>query len=93
MLNIFNITRTIYNRVNQKSGDFINGFYNDMQWMGLAMLRTYEYTDDKKFKTTTRETLWPDIKGGWTSIIDGGIMWDKHTPNSKIYLLMVLPVF
>jgi len=59
-----------------------NTFYDDMEWMGLATFRAYEATNDNTWKTATID-LWNMIKGGWTSVKGGGIMWAGGSPNSK----------
>lgn len=66
----------------QNSGTFVNDFYDDMEWNALAMLRAYQITGDEKFKTAV-DNLWAEIKGGWTDVGGGGIMWSKGTPRSK----------
>lgn len=72
-----------YEGIYQKNGNtFLNDFYDDMQWNALAMLRTYNITGKEKFKTSV-DTIWEEIKTGWTDVADGGIMWAKHTPHSK----------
>lgn len=59
-----------------------NTFYDDMEWMGLATFRAYEATKDDVWKTSSID-LWNMIKGGWTSVKGGGIMWAGGSPNSK----------
>lgn len=59
-----------------------NTFYDDMEWMGLATFRAYEATGDQTWKTASID-LWNMIKGGWTTVNGGGIMWASGSPNSK----------
>lgn len=59
-----------------------NTFYDDMEWMGLATFRAYEATKDDVWKTSAID-LWNMIKGGWTNVKGGGIMWAGGSPNSK----------
>ena len=66
----------------ENKGSFLNEYYDDMQWNALAMLRAYGITGDEKFRASV-ETLWSEIKAGWTDVAGGGIMWSKGTPNSK----------
>ena len=63
-------------------GAFYNVFYDDMEWIALAMLRTYNTIEDERFKTSSIN-LWEDIITGWSDVAGGGIMWKKNTPNSK----------
>lgn len=67
----------------KKNGNkWTNNFYDDMEWMALACLRAYAATSDAKYKTLA-ESLWSTIKGGWTTVNGGGIMWEKNSPSSK----------
>jgi predicted alpha-1,6-mannanase (GH76 family) len=67
----------------KKNGNkWTNNFYDDMEWMALACLRAYNATQDTKYKDLA-ESLWGTIKGGWTAVNGGGIMWEKNSPNSK----------
>ncbi|GAA4441201.1 glycoside hydrolase family 76 protein [Pontibacter saemangeumensis] len=66
----------------QNGGTFSNNYYDDMEWMALACLRTYDLTKDEKYKTTA-ETLWEDIKTGWSDYLGGGISWKKDQRDYK----------
>lgn len=69
--------------VKVKNGNtFLNEFYDDMEWNGLAMLRAYRATDDKKWLDESI-TLWDDIKLGWNSTMGGGIAWRKSQLGYK----------
>jgi predicted alpha-1,6-mannanase (GH76 family) len=59
-----------------------NNFYDDMEWLALSSLRAYDATKDTKYKDLA-QTLWTYIKGGWTAVNGGGIMWEKNKPASK----------
>lgn len=72
-----------YNGVKeQNGGNFFNIYNDDMEWNALAMLRAYQATGEANFKTAA-DTVWNDIKNGWSDTAGGGIMWKKDTPNSK----------
>jgi predicted alpha-1,6-mannanase (GH76 family) len=67
----------------KKNGNkWTNNFYDDMEWLALACLRAYDATKDIKYKNLT-DLLWTVIKGGWTTVNGGGIMWEKNSPSSK----------
>ena len=67
--------------VRTKNGNtFINYYYDDMEWMALATLRAYSATNDARFKGIC-DTLWDDIKKGWSSSLGGGIWWRKDNPS------------
>lgn len=72
-----------YEGVRKKNGNtFYNVFYDDMEWIALAMLRSYNATQDEKFKTSAID-VWKDIQTGWNSNAGGGISWKKDQPYSK----------
>ncbi len=64
------------------SGRIINNFYDDMEWMALALLRAYHSTGDEEFKEAVF-TLWEDIKKGWNDCCGGGIAWRKEQLDYK----------
>lgn len=69
--------------VRAKNGNtFINYYYDDMEWMALACLRAYTATNDARFKGVC-DTLWSDIKGGWSDQLGGGIWWRKDNPSKN----------
>jgi predicted alpha-1,6-mannanase (GH76 family) len=61
---------------------FLNHFYDDMQWIALAMLRAYGVTNDARWLNESI-TLWNDIIGGWNSSQGGGIAWNKGQLSYK----------
>ncbi|MDR1865154.1 MAG: glycosyl hydrolase family 76 [Bacteroidales bacterium] len=69
--------------VRRKNGNtWYNVFYDDMEWIALAMLRAYNATDDGKWLAACRE-VWQDIKTGWNERGGGGIAWKKDQLWSK----------
>ncbi|HTN38672.1 MAG TPA: glycoside hydrolase family 76 protein [Arachidicoccus sp.] len=72
-----------FDGVNKKNGNsFLNHFYDDMEWNGLAILRVYDATNADKYKTAVGN-IWTDIKTGWNDNQGGGISWNKSTPDYK----------
>lgn len=59
-----------------------NDFYDDMLWMGLAVLRLYEHTNDSEHEEALF-ILWEDIKTGWTDDFGGAIGWEKSQIDYK----------
>ncbi|WP_295122812.1 glycoside hydrolase family 76 protein [uncultured Chitinophaga sp.] len=67
----------------KKNGNkWVNNFYDDMEWLVISLLRAYDATGTESYKTLA-ETLWTEIKKGWTGLAGGGIMWEKNSPGSK----------
>ncbi|MDR0414090.1 MAG: AGE family epimerase/isomerase [Prevotellaceae bacterium] len=54
-----------------------NNFFDDMEWIALALLRTYKITGEEKYKEATLE-LWEYIKEGWNDHAGGGIAWERY---------------
>ena len=64
------------------NGSYWNTFYDDMEWMALACLRVSDIEGMAEYEDKAIQ-LWNWIKGGWTSVNGGGIMWATGSPNSK----------
>ena len=60
----------------KNNGNIINLYYDDMEWMALALLRAWECTQRDKYKDLAL-ILWEDIKRGWNNNMGGGIAWRK----------------
>lgn len=58
---------------------YINHFYDDMEWLGIASLRAYHSTGDAEYLTVANQ-LWTDIQTGYT---DGAINWNKACAGCK----------
>lgn len=69
----------------RNGGDLINEFYDDMEWMALALLRASEATENSRYADASKE-LWAFIKTGWSEVQGGGVAWKttqrayKNTP-------------
>lgn len=69
--------------VKVKNGNsFRNDYYDDMEWIALAILRVYEATGETKYKDAALE-IWEYIKTGWNNYAGGGICWVKGQEWSK----------
>lgn len=58
---------------------YINDFYDDMEWLGIASLRAYHSTGDAEYLTVANQ-LWTDIQTGYTN---GALNWNKNCPGCK----------
>jgi predicted alpha-1,6-mannanase (GH76 family) len=73
----------LFQGVLKRNGDSItNGYYDDMQWMALALLRLYDHTK-KQLYLDTVHMLWQDIQTGWNEQCGGGIAWRKAQLDYK----------
>src|SRR5699024_8231001 len=75
-----------------------NDFYDDMLWMGLAVNRLHDYTQDGEHKEAVLE-LWEDIKTGWNDENGGGIAWNKsqldykNTPSNAPAVILAVRLY
>ena len=61
-------------------------FYDDENWMALALIRAYDQTSDAKYLARAK-TLYADIEAAWDTTCcgahPGGIWWDRpHTQKA-----------
>ncbi|MBN1997942.1 glycosyl hydrolase [candidate division KSB1 bacterium] len=78
----FKMISDFYNGIGIANDGFINDFYDDMAWMGIALLRAYEQTNINKYLDTSTQ-LWDNITTGWNENNGGGIAWNKHQLTYK----------
>lgn len=72
----------LWDSVKRHGGGPTNLYYDDMEWMALALLRLQAHTQDTVQRDDI-DTLWEDIKGGWNDEQGGGIAWRKTQPDYK----------
>ncbi len=63
-------------------GSFWNPYYDDMEWNGIAALRVYQATGDRRFLNTALQ-LWDFIIPAWNDRGGGGMTWKKGREWSK----------
>ena len=73
----YGLITDFYNGIDQSNNGFINDFYDDMCWMGIALTRSYQLTSNTQFLNTAK-LLWEDIITGWNETNGGGISWNKQ---------------
>ncbi|WP_274365731.1 glycoside hydrolase family 76 protein [Paenibacillus thermotolerans] len=72
----------LFDGVTSRNSGITNHFYDDMLWMGLALLRLSEITQDERHEHAVFE-LWEDVKTGWNDRQGGGIAWNKSQLGYK----------
>ncbi len=60
----------------------VNDYYDDMEWMALALVRLYDHTKDETYLNLAKD-LFAEIEGGWTDVAGGGISWSKKKTQFK----------
>ena len=78
----FKMISDFYNGIGNANNGFINDYYDDMAWMGIAFVRAYSITNIKKYLDTSIQ-LWNDMLTGWNLTHGGGIAWNKNMLNYK----------
>ena len=63
-------------------GGFWNPYYDDMEWNGLAALRVFKATGDRRFLDAATQ-LWDFIIPAWNERGGGGMTWKKGMEWSK----------
>lgn len=66
----------------RNGGHLFNDFYDDEEWMAIALLRAYTLSGDEEYLRAAT-MLWHDIKGGWNDFYGGGIAWRKSQRDYK----------
>lgn len=75
--------RTVLARIKQSTGGkYINQYYDDMAWMGMACLRAYDLFGEDEYMIAAT-TLWEDVQGGWLGS-DSGMLWNKIEADKDI---------
>ncbi|CAM3475590.1 MULTISPECIES: glycoside hydrolase family 76 protein [Saccharibacillus] len=63
-------------------GTFLHQYYDDMEWLALALLRAYSVTGEDSYKADALE-LWADIRTAWNDFCGGGMAWKKDQLDYK----------
>lgn len=66
----------------RNGGDLFNDYYDDMLWMGLALLRAHELDGDPVFLTQAVD-LWNRIESSWNDDFGGGFPWRTTQTDYK----------
>lgn len=61
---------------------FLHNWYDDMEWMALALLRLWDLTKDEACKHQIF-LIWEDIKTAWNDHMGGGLAWQKKQLDYK----------
>lgn len=64
-----------------KSGNFLNNYYDDEGWWALAWIRAYDLTGNADYLAMAK-TIFDDMAQGWSDTCGGGLTWTK-TPSGK----------
>lgn len=76
------IMERVYAGQRSRTPTFRNQFYDDEAWWALGCIRAYKITNNQKYLRMAN-SLWSDIKNGWTEDFGGGIWWRKDRKTEK----------
>ena len=78
-LKLTKLSQLIMGTRERNGNTLINHFYDDMEWMALALLRGCEANANFSRQYMNQVTLlFNDIIGGWSNVDGGGIHWNKN---------------
>lgn len=63
-------------------GTFLHNWYDDMEWMTLALIRAYDVTGEERYKEQAI-LVWKDIQTAWNDYCGGGMAWKKDQLDYK----------
>ncbi|MCC3376866.1 glycoside hydrolase family 76 protein [Cohnella sp. REN36] len=63
-------------------GTLLHNYYDDMEWMALALLRVYDATKRERYRTEA-DILWASIQTAWNDHMGGGMAWKKDQLDYK----------
>ena len=80
------LTKMVNGAKARNGNTLINHFYDDMEWMALALLRACDLSASVKRQYWNQVvTLFDDIIGGWSDVDGGGLHWNKNKTGDGRY--------
>ncbi len=76
------IQKELRGTIAHNGGTILNNWYDDMEWMALAILRLWDETKEDTYKKRV-DILWKDIKTAWNDHMGGGMAWRKNQLDYK----------
>ncbi|MBB3113930.1 putative alpha-1,6-mannanase (GH76 family) [Paenibacillus phyllosphaerae] len=74
--------QVLHDTIRWNGGTLLHNYYDDMEWMALALLRAYDRTGNALYKQGALD-LWDDIKIAWNDHMGGGMAWKKDQLDYK----------
>ncbi|MBB6675322.1 glycoside hydrolase family 76 protein [Cohnella nanjingensis] len=63
-------------------GTLLHNYYDDMEWMALALLRVHDATKRERYRKDA-DVLWASIRTAWNGHMGGGMAWKKDQLDYK----------
>jgi predicted alpha-1,6-mannanase (GH76 family) len=78
------VAATTFQRARRRHPDFVNSFFDDNGWWGLAWVAAYDLTGDHAYLDAAR-TIFDRTLAGWDGVCGGGLWWNtKRTYKNAI---------
>jgi predicted alpha-1,6-mannanase (GH76 family) len=85
------VSRT-FSRARRRHRDFVNSFYDDNGWWGLAWVAAYDLTGEGRYLAAAR-AIFANMMTGWDDTCGGGVWWNtdrkyKNAITNELFLTL-----
>jgi predicted alpha-1,6-mannanase (GH76 family) len=70
------VIETTFSRAPRRHADFVNDYYDDNGWWGLAWVAAYDLTGDSRYLDAAR-VIFDRTTAGWDDTFGGGVWWSQ----------------
>jgi predicted alpha-1,6-mannanase (GH76 family) len=70
------VIETTFARAPRRHADFVNSYYDDNGWWGLAWVAAYDLTGDPRYLDAAG-VIFARTAGGWDDTCGGGVWWSR----------------
>jgi predicted alpha-1,6-mannanase (GH76 family) len=71
------VAATTFRRARLRHSDFVNMFFDDNGWWGLAWVAAYDLSGDSRYLDAAR-TIFARNLAGWDDVCGGGLWWNTQ---------------
>ena len=70
------VIETTFSKAPRRNADFVNAYYDDNGWWGLAWVAAYDLTGDARYLDAAR-VIFDRTTRGWDDTFGGGVWWSQ----------------